>query len=116
MKNKFKIGIAAIVMAATVYCASSAQKTAYDALGIASVAVDTGMKVYSDRVVAGAVPQPLQDTVRKDYATYQIVMKDAQAAVNVWLSMGNPAPPALFPAAKVGAALSAAGKIQGEVK
>jgi hypothetical protein len=43
-------------------------------------------------------------------------MKDAQAAVNVWLSMGNPAPPALFPAAKVGAALSAAGKIQGEVK
>lgn len=111
-----KRALAALIIVATVACPASTQKTAYDVLGIAAVGVDTAMKVYADQVVAGKVSQATQDAVKKDYGTYQIVMKDAQIAVKAWLALGTPPPPALFPTAQVGLALSAAAKVQAEVK
>jgi Skp family chaperone for outer membrane proteins len=114
MRKKFSAAI--LVLAFVVACAASAQKTAYDVLGVAAVAVDTGMQIYADRVVAGTVPKATQDKVKADYETYQTVMKDAKKAVDAWLALGSPAPPALFPTEKVARALSAAASVQAEVK
>jgi hypothetical protein len=114
--TNLKRSLAVLLVVASVACATSANKTAYDVLGVATIAVDTAMKVYADRVVAGAVPQATQDKVKSSYATYQTVMKDAQLAVKAWQALGNPAPPALFPSTQIGVALTAAGKVQAEVK
>jgi hypothetical protein len=115
--TNLKRSLAVLLIVASAACATqSAQKTTYDVLGIASVAVDTGMKIFADRVVAGTVPQALQDTVRKDYGIYQAAMATAHAAVNAWLALGATAPPALFPTGQVGAALTAAAAVQAEVK
>jgi hypothetical protein len=115
MRNA-KRTLAALLVVASIACTASANKTAYDVLGVAVTAVDLGMKVYADRVVAGAVPQATQDIVNKDFAVYQQAMSAAQLAYHAWLALGNPPPPALFPSEQIGTALSAAGKVQAEVK
>lgn len=114
MKQGIRRSLGVLLVLSAMACATSAQKTTYDVLGVAVVAVDTGMKVYADAVVAGKVSQDMQAKVRKDFAAYQQAMTLARGAVDAWYSVG--ATPATFPAAQVGAALAAAGTVQAEVK
>jgi len=114
MRKRAPVLALILALVITAGCASSPPRAAYDALGVAAIAVDTGMKIYADRVVAGTVSQATQDAVRKDYGIYQTVMADAKIAVDAWFAAG--ATPTLYPTLQVSKALSAAATVQLEVK
>ena len=60
--------------------------TAYKSESALITSVDTAMKVWHDRVVAGKATQAQMDLVKKSYQTYYNAQQVAKAALELYIS------------------------------
>jgi hypothetical protein len=106
-----------LVVTMTLVACATLELNSFKALGVTQVTVDVAMKTYADLVVAGKISQATQDSVRKDYAIYQEVMRDAQGAVAIWKALSPDARPSFETVkGKVDAAVARGAVILAEAK
>ena len=66
------------------------QAKAYQAEGVTINTVDTAMKVWRDRVIAGQATQTQIDAVKGAYETYFHAQLIAKAALEKWIASNDP--------------------------
>lgn len=82
--RKLKFLLVPILAIATAVSCASVELNSFKAVGVTQISVDLAMTTYADLVVAGKVSPETQAKVKKDYAIYQEVMRDAKTAVDLW--------------------------------
>jgi len=86
MKRLHKVLPLILIVAVIAGCATVG-KTAYNIDAVTVTAIDTSMKMFADLVVAGKVPQPIQDQVKTYYPLYQKSMILQITATQAYLAI-----------------------------
>jgi hypothetical protein len=114
--KRLKLLLAPVVLVSYLAACASLELNAFKAVGVTQVSVDLAMTTYAKLVVAGKVSPEVQSKVRKDYALYQEVMKDAKGAVDIWKSLSpDERPPFKEVKGRVDAAVARAAVLLSEI-